>query len=246
MRVRRLPRGARKTNTADRSSVPAKSRAMLSLVEIPKSLRRWYDRAVAQHREKTTQPNVRDRIIAATVDLLHERGIHDLTQARVSKLAGVRQSHLTYYFPTRNALLQQAVISGVASVLAALDAVIEQPASTLEQLVAVLEQQLSDRKIPRMMAALVVASEEDPALKPWLVGFQRDMNAHMDRMLCTCGLQPTVLAIEVFHATLVGALQIDLAAGTRHSRRRMQAVLRAAFASLVAASSAPDESRKKL
>jgi AcrR family transcriptional regulator len=209
------------------------------LVEIPITARRWYDRAVIQHRDKTAHPNVRDRIIAATVDLLHERGIHDLTQARVSALAGVRQSHLTYYFPTRNALLQQAVISGVASVLAAMDSVIEQPTATLEQLVSVLEQQLCNRKIPRMMAALVVASEEDPALKPWLVRFQSDMNTHMHRMLRACGLQPTELAMDVFHATLVGALQLDLAAGTEHSRQRMQAVLRAAFDALVAASAAP-------
>jgi AcrR family transcriptional regulator len=180
-------------------------------------------------------PGVRDRIIAAAVELLHERGIHDLTQARVSALAGVRQSHLTYYFPTRNALLQQAVISGVASVLEALDAVLEQPASTLEKLFQVMEQQIIDRRMPRMMAALVVASEEDPKLKPWLERFQVDMHEHMKRMLRTCGLAPPALAIEVFHATLVGALQLDLEVSTDASRLRLRAIVRAAFDMLVAA-----------
>lgn len=184
---------------------------------------------------RDSSQGVRDRIIAAAVELLHERGIHDLTQARVSALAGVRQSHLTYYFPTRNALLQQAVISGVASVLEALDAVIEQPAATLEQLFAVLEQQLTDRRIPRMMAALVVASEEDPALKPWLERLEADMHEDMVRMLHACGLQPPRLAIALYHATLVGALQLDLAVGTEASRERMRDVLRAAFNMLVAA-----------
>ncbi|MCC6201665.1 MAG: TetR/AcrR family transcriptional regulator [Gammaproteobacteria bacterium] len=184
---------------------------------------------------RDSSQGVRDRIIAAAVELLHERGIHDLTQARVSALAGVRQSHLTYYFPTRNALLQQAVISGVASVLEAFDAVIKRPAVTLEQLFDVLDLQLTDRRIPRMMAALVVASEEDPALKPWLERFEVDMQEHMVRMLRACGLQPPALAISLYHATLVGALQLDLAAGTAASRRRLRTVLRAAFDTLVAA-----------
>lgn len=179
-------------------------------------------------------PGVRDRIIAAAVELLHERGIHDLTQARVSALAGVRQSHLTYYFPTRNALLQQAVISGVASVLEALEELPGRP-TNLEQLYQVLEQQITDRRMPRMLAALVVASEEDPALKPWLERFHGDMREHMRRALNVRGLYPPTHEVEMFQATLVGALQLDLAAGTDASRARVRTIVRAAFDSLIAA-----------
>jgi AcrR family transcriptional regulator len=39
--------------------------------------------------------------------LLAESGAHDLTQSKVSRAAGVRQSHLTYYLPTRADLLQE-------------------------------------------------------------------------------------------------------------------------------------------
>src|SRR3989338_101462 len=101
-----------------------------------------------------TALGVRERIVDAAVQLLHERGINALTQASVSALAGVRQSHLTYYFPTRNALLQQAVISGVASVLKALEGRPGRPTRSPEKLLQVLEEQLMDRRMPRMMAAL--------------------------------------------------------------------------------------------
>src|SRR5204862_155958 len=50
--------------------------------------------------------DVRSRILEAALGLLAESGAHELTQPRVARAAGVRQSHLTYYFPTRAALMQ--------------------------------------------------------------------------------------------------------------------------------------------
>ena len=49
--------------------------------------------------------DVRTRILEAALRLLGEGG-QQITQPRVSKEAGVRQSHLTYYFPTITDLLQ--------------------------------------------------------------------------------------------------------------------------------------------
>ena len=183
----------------------------------------------------TTVPalGVRERIIDAAVQLLHERGINALTQANVSAQAGVRQSHLTYYFPTRTALLQQAVISGVVSVLKAMEGEPGRPTKSPEQLLQILEEQLLDRRIPRMMAALVVASEEDPSLKPWLEQFHADMRGHMKQVLNELKLIPSQRAIEIFQATVVGALQLDLAVSNAASRERTRAIMRAAFKELV-------------
>src|SRR5690242_11685644 len=50
---------------------------------------------------------VRERILDAALGLLAESGAHSLTQPKVARAAGVRQSHLTYYFPTRGELLQE-------------------------------------------------------------------------------------------------------------------------------------------
>src|SRR3970040_2515231 len=56
---------------------------------------------------ETDQLYVRARILEAARGLLAESGAHERTQPKVSKAAGVRQSHLTYYFPTRADLLQE-------------------------------------------------------------------------------------------------------------------------------------------
>ena len=186
-----------------------------------------------------TAPGVRERIVDAAVQLLHERGINALTQASVSALAGVRQSHLTYYFPTRNALLQQAVISGVASVLKALEGEPGRPTSSPEQLLQILEGQLLNRRIPRMMAALVVASEEDPSLKPWLEQFHADMRGNMQRVMNELKLFPSRRAIEIYQATVVGALHMDLAVSNDSSRERTRAIMRAAYMELVSAGGQP-------
>jgi AcrR family transcriptional regulator len=53
--------------------------------------------------------DVRDRVLEAAFGLLAESGAHELTRPKVSKVAGIRQSHLTYYFPTRADLLQEVV-----------------------------------------------------------------------------------------------------------------------------------------
>jgi AcrR family transcriptional regulator len=175
--------------------------------------------------------NVRDRIVAAAVELLHEHGIHALTQQRVSELAGVRQSHLTYYFPVRGDLLKQAVIAGMASLLA----VIEGPPAehaTLEEFHEALVAQASDRRMARMMAGLVVASEEDKALKPWLEQFEADMLDKLLRAFHARGLKPKREALELLQATFIGALTLDLAASSVKSQRRMRATFNAAFAAL--------------
>jgi AcrR family transcriptional regulator len=177
-------------------------------------------------------PTVRERIVAAAVELLHEHGIHALTQQRVSELAGVRQSHLTYYFPTRSDLLKQAVIAGMASLLEVIEGPPDENA-TLAEFHEALVAQAADRRMARLMAGLVVASEEDKALKPWLEQFEADMQDKLVRAFRARGLAPPRAAVDVLLATVVGALTLDLAASSMASQRRMRAIFDAAFASLV-------------
>jgi AcrR family transcriptional regulator len=47
---------------------------------------------------------IRRRILEAALDLVTTEGVAALTQPRVARLAGVRQSHLTYYFPRKSDL----------------------------------------------------------------------------------------------------------------------------------------------
>lgn len=183
-------------------------------------------------------PTVRDRLLAAAVQILHEQGIGALTQTNVSSLAGVRQSHLTYYFPARSDLLKQAVLSGCVSLLAMLEEPTTTGAKSLREFHETALEQLLDRRVSRMMAGLVVASDEDLSLKAWLEQFQADMLNRLERAFAAWGVRPARAELEVFHATFVGALQLDLAASSEASIARTRAIVRTAFDRLVAASGA--------
>ena len=50
--------------------------------------------------------DARTKILDAALGLLAKGGAQELTQPRICKAAGVRQSHLTYYFPTIRDLLE--------------------------------------------------------------------------------------------------------------------------------------------
>lgn len=53
----------------------------------------------------TEQKGARQRILDAALKILRKQGVSALTQTRVAAAAGLRQSHLTYYFPRKTDLL---------------------------------------------------------------------------------------------------------------------------------------------
>ena len=53
----------------------------------------------------TPEISTRQRILDAAIRIARKSGIKALTQPRVAAAAGVRQSHLTYYFPRKADLL---------------------------------------------------------------------------------------------------------------------------------------------
>ena len=53
----------------------------------------------------TVEKSARQRILDAALKVLKTEGVLALTQTRVAAAAGLRQSHLTYYFPRKTDLL---------------------------------------------------------------------------------------------------------------------------------------------
>ncbi|MGD9544192.1 MAG: TetR/AcrR family transcriptional regulator [Methylocystis sp.] len=53
----------------------------------------------------TVEKSARQRILDAALKILRKEGVSALTQPRVAAAAGLRQSHLTYYFPRKTDLL---------------------------------------------------------------------------------------------------------------------------------------------
>lgn len=57
--------------------------------------------AVLDQTQVKSDISIRQRILDAALDIVEKNGVTALTQPRVAKAAGVRQSHLTYYFPKK-------------------------------------------------------------------------------------------------------------------------------------------------
>jgi AcrR family transcriptional regulator len=109
----------------------------------------------------------RDRILDAAVRLLEEQGSRGFRQTRIAEEADVRQSHLTYYFPTRSDLavgvferiIEQQRADAIERVPRADDAGL-----TPERLLKVVKQVVLDPRRARLLLALALETQDEPAL----------------------------------------------------------------------------------
>lgn len=177
---------------------------------------------------------VKERILSAALQLIQEQGVHAMTQAKVCEIAGVRHSHLTYYFPTRVKLLKEVVILGIEAVLSLLDGPAHLRVNSAAELRAALSELAGQRGLPRMMVAVYLASDEEPSLKPWLDKFQTSWVTRFKKALASIGLTPSQRAVEMFLTCLVGTLHTDYAASSERSQKRAKAIIQYAFDELLA------------
>lgn len=115
---------------------------------------------------------VRERIVEAGLALLRAEGAAGLSQHRVARAAGVRQSHVTYYFPHRTDLvtaLAQAAVAGITTPARAGRA--RGRADGLER----IGHGIAGTDHMRMHLALVAEADRDPALREVLVEATRPM-----------------------------------------------------------------------
>lgn len=147
--------------------------------------------------------NVKDSILNAGMTLLKEKGIAALTQPQVAKAAGVKQSHLTYYFPTRTKLLLaiaeltiSAAITDIAASLA------EKPER--ETLAATLSKIMITGLPPRAVIGLIVAADAEPEIRQSLRELVSYARAQVQTLLVKAGLAASSDAALLFHATVIG------------------------------------------
>jgi AcrR family transcriptional regulator len=169
--------------------------------------------------------DVRDRILEAALGLLARGGAHELTQPKVSKAAGLRQSHLTYYFPTRADLLQAVArhsIERLAGQLA--HAHVHSPS----QVAGGIATGSADKRIVRVMLGLVTAADRDPAIKRQLRRFIGELRRIMAPALAAGGLQADAESIAFFHSVVIGCAVLQLARDNPEARAEARAVLKKA------------------
>ena len=164
--------------------------------------------------------DVRSRIVQAALEVLAEGG--ELTQPRVCRAAGVRQSHLTYYFPTVTDLLQAVARHSFDRLAGELGAAgRRRPASVA----AGMARASADKRRARMMLGLVTAADRDASLKPRMRAFIKELRARIAPMLEAGGLEVSDADMAFVHTVVVGAAVLQLARDNAEARREARLVL---------------------
>jgi AcrR family transcriptional regulator len=184
--------------------------------------------------------DVRTRILESALALLAESGVTELTQPKVSRGAGVSQSHLTYYFPTRADLLLAVARHAIEEVMTRLHEAVARGESgrggageSAERGAGVLVAALTDKRNIRVMLGLVVASDEDRKIKASLRQFVKDVRAVLAQELRAMGANVGDEAVAALHATAVGLAVLNLARDNAASRREVDTVIRTLLAGMV-------------
>lgn len=164
-------------------------------------------------------PDVKSRILAAALTLLHERGFAELTQPKVAKAAGVRQSHLTYYFPTRNQLLLAVAKHTLESLSGQmLDSGRRGSLRNLEDIAAAFAKIVTNTKRGRVLLGIVIACDNDPKIREAFTHFIVEIRQTMALLLETLGMQSDRDAVAAFHAHAIGLVVLNLARDNDESR----------------------------
>jgi AcrR family transcriptional regulator len=124
-------------------------------------------RSVHHHEHRAGKPvGVPERILDAALYILGESGIRNLTQVQVANRARVRQSHLTYYFPTRDDLLDAVTERAVDGIVSGFRRVtMGATEGGQKRLLERLARSVVDLAHMRMFVAMIVEADADPALR---------------------------------------------------------------------------------
>lgn len=166
--------------------------------------------------------STREKILTAASELLLNEGFSTLTQQAVAARAGVRQSHVTYYFPTRNDLLRATAQYGVEALLDPIASIGVAGAPSLEAFRQLLMPDKSDRQWFRLMTGLLIASDEDESIRPWLREFDERIVEKLAAGFAAVGIAITVNQLHFLHATFIGSLHLDMQEQTDESFARVE------------------------
>jgi AcrR family transcriptional regulator len=170
----------------------------------------------------------RQHIIEAGLATLREHGYAGFTQPRVATRAGLRQSHLTYYYPTRADLLAAVGRAAIDGQLAAADAVLN--GSSPHKVVGALANVVVRHENTRVLMALAQAADQAPGLRGLFRELADGIVQRARRFLDVLNPAADEADARLLHSLLVGLAVLDLATGRPDGERRAAAVLTTALA----------------
>lgn len=168
--------------------------------------------------------NVKLDILEAGVRLLYSQGIASLTQPRIAREAGVRQSHLTYYFPTRNAMILAIADYSIEKLLNE-----SPPPDDASDAVDRMADHILNSPQLRVMQGLLVAADADPELRALLSDFIARSRDRIALVLQRHKLPHSEMYALLFHAALMGLGTMNLARQSPTSERELRTGLAAMF-----------------
>ena len=174
----------------------------------------------------------RKQIIDAGLALLGEEGFSGLTQPKIAMRTGLRQSHLTYYYPTRATLV--AAIARAAS--EDQGAAVQAMAARITSVAGAADVIAAGTMIPentRVLAALNQVADQEPEVRALFNVLTDGLIASLTSILGKLGIEFTPVNADLLHALFVGLSIINLATGRTDGAIRSKSVLDTALNLLI-------------
>lgn len=121
--------------------------------------------------------STRQRILEAALNIVEEQGVKALTQPRIAKAVGIRQSNLTYYFPRKADLfiaLLQASHDRASKRRGA-----QAGGDRFDEAMKFLKKLMFDRSRMRFFLSIVMEVSEEAELRPVLAAHARGLTEHV-------------------------------------------------------------------
>jgi AcrR family transcriptional regulator len=129
----------------------------------------------------------RKAILEAGLALLRENGLAALTQPKIAAKTGLRQSHLTYYYPTRADLLAAVARLAIEAQLTAIRSLVK-GASSKRKTASTIAAVTVMHENTRVLAALNQAADQEPAVRELfnelLEGFIAELRGLLEKLGC--------------------------------------------------------------
>lgn len=171
---------------------------------------------------------VRQRLLAAAVELIPERGWTAVSTRVLAHRAGVTPSVVHYHFPSLPALLNQAVTGLMRQVLAELDTVLETastPAETVEAMLASVDQYTGADPMSLLFIEAYLAATRDDDLREQIGEMLDDFRRRFGHWLAEHGVPAAEETAAVVMASIDGLL-LYRGLGTGPDTRHLATVLR--------------------
>lgn len=149
--------------------------------------------------------DARTRILDAATELLAQHGLRSLTQPRISRKSGLRQGHLTYYFPTRRDLMIGVAQHSLDALSQPLLARARRGRLTPAALGRALGAELADRGRVRIIMGLVSAAEDDPLIAAALHDLIARVRGKLADLFSLLGHPADRDSVALAHMMLMGA-----------------------------------------